>query len=119
MYWALEIKGRFIEIDAKTETLKFKKFYPKISQHKNRSLWLRRISNLKVRRDKQTKLLANSNGGGMKAKLAPSVTGGVGSTASKMQLCQEEEFVRHGAIRMCDGNCFGAPVHTHTYFLVD
>ena len=55
----------------------------------------------------------------MKAKLAPSVTGGVGSTTTKMQLCQEEEFVRHGAIRMGDGNCLGAPVDTHTYFLVD
>ena len=30
-----------------------------------------------------------------------------------MQLCQEEEFVRHGAIRMGDGNCFGAPVYRH------
>ena len=66
-----------------------------------------------------SELLANSNGGGMKAKLAPSVTGGVGSTTTKMQLCQEEEFVRHGAIRMGDGNCLGAPVDTHTYFLVD
>ena len=49
----------------------------------------------------------------MKAKLAPSVTGGVGSTTSKMQLCHEEEFVRHGAIRMGDGNCLGAPVYRH------
>ena len=49
----------------------------------------------------------------MKAKLAPSVTGGVGSTTTKMQLCQEEEFVRHGAIRMGDGNCLGAPVYRH------
>ena len=55
----------------------------------------------------------------MKAKLAPTVTGGEGSTASKMQLCQEEKFVWHGAIRMGDGNGLGAPVDTHTYFLVD
>ena len=47
----------------------------------------------------------------MKAKLAPSVTGGVGSTASKMQLCQEEELIWHGATR--NGNCFGAPVYRH------
>ena len=63
--------------------------------------------------------LANSNGGGVKAKLVPSVARGVGSTASKMQLCQEEEFVRHGAIRMGDGNCFGAPVYRHAACFID
>ena len=47
----------------------------------------------------------------MKAKLAPTVARGVGSTASKMQLCQEEELVWHGATR--NGNCFGAPVYRH------
>ena len=55
----------------------------------------------------------------MKAKLAPSVTGGVGSTASKMQLCQEEEFVRHGAIRMGDGTGFGAPVDRQAACFID
>ena len=64
-------------------------------------------------------LLANSNGGGLKAKLEPAVTGGVGSTTTKMQLRQEKELVRHGANRIGDGNCLGAPVDSHTYFLVD
>ena len=64
-------------------------------------------------------LLANSNGGGLKAKLEPAITGGVGSTTTKMQLRQEKELVRHGANRVGDGNCLGAPVDSHTYFLVD
>ena len=63
--------------------------------------------------------LANSNGSCVKAKLAPSVTGGEGSTTTKMQLCQEEEFVRHYAIRMGDGNCFGAPVYRYAACFID
>ena len=58
-------------------------------------------------------LLENSNGGGLKAKLEPAVTGGVGTTTTKMQLCQEKELVRHGANRIGDGNCLGAPIYSH------
>ena len=60
-----------------------------------------------------TALLANSNGGGLKATLEPAVTGGVGTTTTKMQLRQEKELVRHGANRIGDGNCFGAPIDSH------
>ena len=46
--------------------------------------------------------LANSNGSGIKAVI-PAVAGAVTTTASKMQLCQEEEHVWHHAIRTRDG----------------
>ena len=64
-------------------------------------------------------LLANSNGGGLKAKLEPAVTGGVGTTTTKMQLCQEKELVWHGAYRIGDGNCLGAPVYSHAASFID
>ena len=44
-------------------------------------------------------------------KISPTVAGRVANTASKMQLCQEEELVWHHTIRIGDGNGFGTPLH--------
>ncbi len=55
----------------------------------------------------------------MIAILPPAVTGAVTATASKMQLGQEEKLVWHHAIRMCDGNALGAPVHCNTAVFIN
>ena len=44
-------------------------------------------------------------------KISPTVAGRVANTASKIQLCQEEELVWHHTIRIGDGNGFGTPLH--------
>ena len=63
------------------------------------------------------KLLANSNGSGVKAVLGPAVTGSVAAAAPKMQLSQEEELVWHPAIR--NGNGLGTPIYGDTSAFVN
>ena len=62
--------------------------------------------------------LANPNGCGVKA-MSPAVAGGVTTTTSKMQLCQEEELVWHHPIRASDGFGLFTPLKSDTSVFVN